>query len=86
MINGIWENNKRVHLQQEVFYNKKIDELEAKLKEEQERRFTIMKQTIKKIFDDIWRKYIENADLGGDCLSFSEDVFIPCKKKWVGKK
>ena len=61
-------------------------QLKAKLKQEQERRFTIMKQTIKKIFDDIWRKYIENADLGGDCLSFSEDVFIPCKKKWVGKE
>ena len=33
MIDKIWENNKRVHLQQEVFYNKKIDELKAKLKE-----------------------------------------------------
>ena len=55
--------------------NKRIIELEAKLKEQ-----------AKEIFDDIWRKYIENADLGGDCLSFSEDVFIPCKKKWVGRK
>jgi len=42
MINGIWENNKRVHLQQEVFYNKKIDELKAKLKEQAE-----------EIFDDV---------------------------------
>ena len=46
MINKIWENNKRVHLQQEVFYNKKIDELKAKLKEQ-----------AKEIFDDIDKVY-----------------------------
>ena len=33
IIDKILKNNNKVHLQQEVFYNKKIDELKAKLKE-----------------------------------------------------
>ena len=57
---------------------KENKELKAKLKQEQERRFTIMKQTIKKIFEDIEQTRV---------LSFcSYEKILRIKKKWVGKE
>ena len=76
MIDKIWENNKRVHLQQEVFYNKKIDELKAKLKEQYNYLNNIKREYVLFLDDE------EGKISQKDCMKKIGLIL----KKWVGKK